>query len=69
MVYHIIENIPGFGKNQIELPLNNRIQMTEFRSRNHRLPIKTGVELKLSASYGYASNTTTLVINTTITIT
>ena len=42
MVYHIIENIPGFGKNPIELPLNNIIQMTGFRCCNHGLPIKTG---------------------------
>ena len=37
-----LENTFGFEKYLTELPVNNRILMTKFRCRNHRLPIETG---------------------------
>ena len=36
------KNTFGFEKYLIKLPLNNRILMTKFRCRNHRLPIEAG---------------------------
>ena len=41
-VYRIIKNTFGFEKYLTELPVNNRILMTKFRCRNHRLPIEAG---------------------------
>ena len=43
-VYRIIKNTFGFEKYLTELPVNNRILMTKFRCRNHRLPIKAGCQ-------------------------
>ena len=41
-VHRIIKNTFGFEKYLTELPVNNRILMTKFRCRNHRLPIEAG---------------------------
>ena len=41
-VYRIIINTFGFEKYLTELPVNNRILMTKFWCRNHRLPIEAG---------------------------
>ena len=38
----IIKNTFGFEKYLTELPVNNRILMTKFRCRDHRLPIEAG---------------------------
>ena len=38
----IIKNTFGFEKYLTELPVNNRILMTKFWCRNHRLPIEAG---------------------------
>ena len=41
-VYRIIKSTFGFEKYLTELPVKNRILMTKFRCRNHRLPIEAG---------------------------
>ena len=46
-VYRIIKNTFGFEKYLTELPVNNRILMTKFRCRNHRLPIEAGCRAQI----------------------
>ena len=44
MYGRVIKNTFGFEKYLIELPLNNRILLTNFRCRNDRLPIEAGCQ-------------------------
>ena len=69
-VYRIIKNtfgfcFFGFEKYLTELPVNNRIVMTKFRCRNHRLPIEAGCRAQTQRN-GYASIATTSLMNTTL---